>query len=419
MTAAIDQQANLVMSRCDELAACSDDTHRISRLFLSPAMQKAHQRITSWMEDAGMEARVDDAGNLFGHKSSACKQTVLVGSHLDSVPGGGKYDGVLGVLIALSVAELMREESLPFRLEVVGFSEEEGVRFRMPYLGSMALTGLFQEDWLDRTDSDNLSMREVIRRFGLDAEQIQTAQYSPEQVIAYVEPHLEQGPMLESADRSVGVVSGIAGQTRMQWEFVGTAGHAGTTPMLGRSDALAMAAELVSEVNRIGRQTKGLRATVGEINVFPNAPNVIPGRVRFSLDVRHMDDLVRERALNDMTAIGKQIAKSSSGSFVVLEQNSQSAVAMDQTVSETLAESARACGHQPLQLFSGAGHDAVIVAKRFPAAMLFLRHPGGVSHHPDERVDREDVAVAIEVMCQFVRKLAEQYEPKPVSRQTQ
>ncbi|MEM8947334.1 MAG: allantoate amidohydrolase [Planctomycetota bacterium] len=419
MSETLEQQADTVMTRCDELARCSDDADGITRLFLSSAMQKAHKRVRGWMEAAELQTHVDDAGNVIGRTKTAIDRAVVLGSHLDSVPGGGRYDGVLGVLIALAVAEQLGDESLPFRLDVIGFSEEEGVRYRMPYLGSAARMGRFDPEWLDRTDAEDLSMREAMRRFGLDAEKIDEAAYASDEVIAYIEPHLEQGPMLENANRPLGVVSGIAGQTRIQLEFIGTAGHAGTTPMLGRSDALAMAAQLVTDVNSIGRQTKGLRATVGQLSVSPNAPNVIPQRVQMSLDVRHVDDLVRERALNDMLAAGRQIAKTAYGKFAVREQVSQTAVAMDDGLSDILTDAARDCGHEPLQLFSGAGHDAVVVAKKFPAAMLFLRHPGGVSHHPDERVLRDDVAAAIEVMCQLVRKLAAKHEPKQVGTQSQ
>lgn len=416
MSALADNLANQVMTRCDELATCSEDADRITRRYLTPPMKAVHDRMKAWMTEAGLASRVDNAGNVIGRRPSAGgQQVLLLGSHLDSVPGAGRYDGVLGVLLGLAVAEVVRDDDLPFHIDIVGFSEEEGERFSLPYLGSSALTGTFDPDWLERVDKSGSSMREAIAQFQLDADLIPEASYSPDDVIAYVEPHLEQGPMLEQADLPLGVVTGIAGQSRLQIEFNGIAGHAGTTPMLGRCDALVMASEFVGEVSAIGRQTAGLRATVGRIAVEPSAPNVIPGRVELSLDVRHMEDLVRERALNDLLATGKRIADAAKGSFSLLDLNAQSAAVMNQHVSDLLTQSVGACGYEPMELFSGAGHDAVIISKRFPTAMLFLRHPGGVSHHPDERVDREDVAVAIDVLCQFVRKLAEQYEHKPVS----
>lgn len=403
--------ADIVMARCDELSACSEDKDRITRRFLTPPMHAVHERLTSWMRCASLQTRIDNAGNIVGRQNTGgSSQALILGSHLDSVPNSGRYDGVLGVLIAVAVAESLADRQLPFHLDVVGFSEEEGVRFCLPYLGSTAVTGSFQQAWLDRMDSQGTTMREVISAFKLDPNKIAEAAYSPEEVIGYVEPHLEQGPVLERAGLPVGVVSGIAGQSRLRLEFTGEVGHAGTTPMLSRSDALSMAAELIRKTRAIGRQTKGLRTTIGQLDVTPNAPNVIPGRVELSLDVRHLQDLVRERAINDILAAGKLIAKNEHGSFAMLEQNSQDAVEVDTEMSEMLSQSVRQCGHEPLQLFSGAGHDAVVMARHFPMAMLFLRHPGGISHHPDERVERDDVAVAIATLSNFVVRLATKYD---------
>ncbi len=403
--------ADLVMARCDELAACSEDSDRITRRFLTAPMQEVHDRLGSWMRRTRLDPRVDNVGNIIGRRpSDGGTRTLMIGSHLDTVPGGGRYDGVLGVLIGLAVAENLGESKLPFHLDIVGFSEEEGVRYSKAYLGSSAVAGSFQQEWLERADHDGILMREAIALFGLDPDKIADAAYSRDEVIGFVEPHLEQGPVLEREGIPLGMVSGIAGQSRLRLEFNGEAGHAGTTPMLDRCDALAMASEFVCEVRSVGRQTAGLRATVGQMDVTPNAPNVIAGRVELSLDVRHVDDVVRERSVDNLIAAGKRITDAVNGNLVVLEQTSQSAVAVDGPLSELLAESVSHCGHKPMQLFSGAGHDAVMMAQRFPMAMLFLRHPGGVSHHPDERVERDDVAVAIEVMSQFVLRLAEKIE---------
>ncbi|NOZ39728.1 MAG: allantoate amidohydrolase [Planctomycetes bacterium] len=402
--------ADLVMSRCDELAACSEDSGCITRRFLTAPMQEVHDRLGGWMRQAGLQIRVDNGGNLIGRRhSEGATRTLIVGSHLDTVPGGGRYDGVLGVLLGLAVAENLSESQLPFHLDIIGFSEEEGVRYSKPYLGSSAVAGVFLPEWLERVDDQGVTMREAIAGFGLDPDNIATAAYSREEVVGYVEAHLEQGPVLEDAGAPLGVVSGIAGQSRLRLEFRGEAGHAGTTPMLDRCDALAMAAEFVGEVRSLGRQTAGLRATVGRVEVTPNATNVIPGRVELSLDVRHVEDSVREQAVNDLLVAGKRIVNAVNGSFVLLERTAQQAVKVDGNMSELLAKSISRCGHEPLQLVSGAGHDAVVMAQRFPIAMLFLRHPGGVSHHPDERVERDDVAVAIEVMSQFATRLAETF----------
>jgi len=411
--------ADRVMARCEELATCSEEVGQVTRRFLTAPMHEVHDRLQNWMRQAKLQIRVDNLGNMIGRRPSAIigrrpsagtSRTLMVGSHLDTVPGGGRYDGVLGVLIGLAVAENLGDRPLPFCLDIIGFSEEEGVRYSKPYLGSSAVAGTFQQEWLERTDSEGVSMRTAIAAFGLVPDDIGAAAYSPDEVIGYLEPHLEQGPILERAGVPLGVVSGIAGQSRLRLEFRGKAEHAGTTPMRDRCDALAMAAEFVCEVRSLGRQTAALRTTVGQLQVQPSAPNVIPGSVRLSLDVRHVEDLVRGRAVKDLLAVGAQIADTEKGTFTVLEQTSQQAVEMDGPLGKLLAESIGRCGYASVPLFSGAGHDAAVMAQRFPTTMLFLRHPGGVSHHPDECVQRDDVAVAIEATSQFVLRLAENFD---------
>ncbi|TWT97895.1 N-carbamoyl-L-amino acid hydrolase [Botrimarina colliarenosi] len=399
--------ADLVMTRCDELAACSETPDCLTRRFLTTPMCDVHAHLRGWMEAAGLATRVDDAGNLVGRRESpGASQTLLIGSHLDTVPGGGRYDGVLGVLIGLAVAESLGDGELPFHLDVVGFSEEEGVRYSKPYLGSAAVAGVFQPEWLDRCDETGVPLREAISVFGLDPAKIAAAAYASDEVIGYVEPHLEQGPVLERADVPVGIVSGIVGQSRLRLRFVGEAGHAGTTPMAGRRDALVAAAAFVTGVRNATVSTEGLRATVGQLAVTPGAPNVIAERVDLSLDVRHANDAVRERAVDQIITSGRRIAEAERCRFEIVEKTAQGAVVVDESLTRSLTEAVADAGHEPIRLPSGAGHDAVIMAQRFPVAMLFVRHPGGVSHHPDERVDRDDVGVAIEVLTQFVRRVA-------------
>lgn len=406
-----DRLAYATMLRCDSLATCTEEPGRITRRFLSAPMRTVHERLIDWMHAAGLQTHVDHAGNLIGRRhAERGDKVLLVGSHLDTVPGGGRYDGVLGVLIGLALAEALGDTPLPFHLDVVGFSEEEGVRFSKPYLGSSAVAGCFQTDWLARTDRTGCSVRDAITEFGGDADRIGDAAYDPSQVIGYLEPHLEQGPVLERCGSPVGVVSGIVGQNRLRLEFLGEAGHAGTTPMAGRHDALVAASLLVGEVRAIASRVDDLIATVGKLDTVPNAPNVIPERVEVALDVRHPRDAEREAAVAELLATAQRIADEEGCSFRILENAGQSAVCSDQTLTEALAATIADLGHEPLRLASGAGHDAVIMASRFPISMLFLRHPGGISHHPDERVDRDDVAVGIEVLTQFVSRLAKQFE---------
>lgn len=399
--------ADRVMTRCDDIAACSESPDCITRRFLTPPMQCVHDLLREWMGSLSMSVCLDNAGNLIGRRESpGAKQTLLIGSHLDTVPGGGRYDGVLGVLIGLAVVEALGGADLPFNVDVIGFSEEEGVRYSKPYLGSAAVAGCFDPDWLGRVDSTGVTLREAITAYGADPLGICDCAYSADEVIGYVEPHLEQGPVLERAREPVGVVSGIVGQSRLRLRVVGEAGHAGTTPMAGRRDALVAAAAFVTKVREMGIDTDGLRATVGHFAVFPGAPNVIPERVEFSLDVRHASDTVRERAVDQLIIAGRRVVEVEQCRFEVIEKSAQGAVEVNQPLTLALADAISDVGFQPLCLPSGAGHDAVIMAQRFPVAMLFIRHPGGISHHPDERVERDDVAVAIDVLGRFVHKLA-------------
>lgn len=406
-----DELAYATMLRCDSLAACTEEPGRITRRFLSAPMRTVHDRLRSWMEMLGLETRVDAVGNLFGRRcSKAGKRTLLIGSHLDTVPGGGRYDGVLGVLIGLGVAEALDDADLPFNVEVVGFSEEEGVRFSKPYLGSSAVAGCFESEWLARTDRTGCSVRDAIVEFGGDPARIADAAYASDSIIGYVEAHLEQGPVLERSGSPVGVVSGIVGQSRLRLEFLGEAAHAGTTPMAGRHDAMICAAAFVTEVRSIANQTAGLHATIGKFDVSPNAPNVIADRVELALDIRHPNDPTRESSIETLLTRAEQLADAEGCKFNVIESTGQSAVTVDPGLTDLLAEAITECADEPLRLSSGAGHDAVMMARAFPIAMLFLRHPDGVSHHPDERVDRDDVAVGIEVMTRFVLRLAERFE---------
>lgn len=400
--------ADRVMARCDALAACSEVADQLTRRFLSTAMRAAHEQVAAWMAAAGLSARVDNAGNMIGRRRAVgSRKAFLIGSHLDTVSNAGRYDGTLGVLIGIAVAELTRDVRFPFHFDVVAFSEEEGFRFALPFIGSCALLGEFQAAWLERTDAEGRTMHEVICDFGLQPELIGEAAYARDEVLAYLEPHLEQGPVLSNAGAAVGAVSAIVGQSRLQLRFLGRAGHAGTTPMEDRHDALCCAAKFISASREIAVATSGLRATVGKMQVVPNVPNVIPAGVELALDVRHADDRVRTQAVDQLLANGAQVAREY-GCLLELEERSEHlAVAMDARLTQLLTSAISECGQNPVSLPSGAGHDAMIVARRFPTAMLFVRHPGAISHHPDEAVDRDDVATAIEVTCRFVERLAD------------
>jgi allantoate deiminase len=399
--------AHQVISRCRELAECTEEASFTTRRFLSQPMHEVHARVRAWMQDAGMSVDVDAAGNMRGYYAAArpLMRRLLIGSHLDTVPRAGAFDGVLGVVLAVALVDLLAGRRLNFEIEVVGFSEEEGVRFGVPFIGSRALVGSASE-LLNRTDQDGVTVGDAIRAFGLDPARIGDARID-DRVIGYLEFHIEQGPVLENLGLPLGIVDAIAGQSRLDFVFEGHANHAGTTPMNLRHDALAAAAEWICKVESEGRATAGLVATVGRLQVQPGAGNVIAGTVLSSLDVRHADDGIRKRAVENLQACASEIAtrRKLSGSWE--SRLEQPAVSMDASLVEILKHAVKQAGYPIHQMVSGAGHDAMIMAGHVPAAMLFLRSPGGISHHPDETVLAEDVAAALTTGQAFLEKLQE------------
>ncbi len=398
--------AEQVLARCDAAAAFTEEPGRITRTFCSPSMAELHAALRGWMQQAGMTCRVDAAGNLFGRLQTphSYGKTLLIGSHLDSVPNAGRYDGVLGVMLGLALAEAVNQIGwcLPFDIEVVGFSEEEGVRYGVPFIGSRALVGDCDEALLQRKDGNGISVAEALRQFGCDPAQICSSELSPDKYFAYLEPHIEQGPVLESKNVPLGVVTAIAGQTRAAIHVVGSAGHAGTVPMALRRDALAAAAEWISHVERVGQQTPGLIATVGTIEVSPGAGNVIPGEARLRLDIRHTDDVVRMTAVEELQHLGRSLAVRRRVAFEFAVEHEHTAVTMDRQATDFLQQSIAQAHHLPIELPSGAGHDAAVMARRWPTAMLFIRCRGGLSHHPAESVTLEDVTAALSIMWHFL-----------------
>jgi allantoate deiminase len=395
--------AAAVLRRCDELAAFSEDEGRLTRRFATPALRQAGEAVRGWMQDAGMAVRRDAVGNLIGRLEGGGERTLLIGSHIDTVRDAGRYDGTLGVLVGIACAEALRERGveLPFALEVVAFADEEGTRFGTSYLASRALVGTFREAWLDRVDADGVTLREALGRFGGAADGIAGCRRDPADLLGYYEVHIEQGPALEAAGLALGVVTAIAGQTGGTVRFTGVAGHAGTVPMALRRDALAAAAEWILAVEAVARETDGLVATVGDLELEPGAGNVIPGRVALALDLRHADDGVRACAEASLRRRAEAIA-AARGVALSWRSHETAAVGLSTELAELLARSVAAAGHPVVRLPSGAGHDAAVLAAIAPAAMLFVRCAGGVSHNPDESVTVEDVAAAIAVSARFL-----------------
>ncbi|HUQ93706.1 MAG TPA: allantoate amidohydrolase [Bryobacteraceae bacterium] len=395
-----------VIGCCRLLATFTEEPGYTTRTFLCAPMREVHRQLQSWMERLGMSVRVDAAGNLRGLYAGTEEGRLLIGSHLDTVPRGGAFDGVLGVVLGIALVEALDGRRLPFSIEVIGFSEEEGVRFGIPFLGSRGLAGTFDDALLAKKDARGITVSEAIRAFGLDPLKIPEAAMDTG-AFGYLEFHIEQGPVLESLDLQLGVVDAIAGQSRLELQFRGQANHAGTTPMHLRRDALAAAAEWIAFVESEANRTAGMVATVGRIAARPGAGNVIAGEVTASLDVRHAGDDIRRGAVERILAEAQDVA-GRRGVKVDWQTNLEhAAVACSADLSDALRRAVAAAGLPVHRMVSGAGHDAMIIASKLPVAMLFLRSPGGVSHHPEEAVRVEDVDAALRTGLQFLSVLEE------------
>jgi allantoate deiminase len=359
------------------------------------------------MEALGMSAHVDAAGNLRGLWSGAGagRKRLVLGSHIDSVPDAGAFDGVLGVTLGLEWVGIAQELALPLAIEVIAFSEEEGVRYGVPFLGSRAVAESFDPALLTLADSEGISMEAAMRAFGLDSGRIGEAALTAD-AADFLEIHIEQGPVLESEGLRVAAVTAIAGQTRLNMAFGGQANHAGTTPMHLRRDALAAAAEWITAVEALAHQTDGLIATVGKVIVEPNAGNVVPGFAQVSLDVRHVNDETRAGAVEELVANANAIAARRGLALERTDRLDQPAVPMDERLTALLTGAIDAAGYPVKTMPSGAGHDAMVMAAKVPTAMLFLRSPGGLSHHPAETVLEEDVEATLHVGREFLLRLA-------------
>ena len=402
--------AQHLVERLDELGRVSDEPQRLARTFLSPAMRKANALVGAWMAEAGLAVREDAVGNLIGRWAAANPgaKTFLLGSHLDTVRDAGRFDGPLGVLVALAAVEELRARRvrLPFHLEIVGFSEEEGVRFASAYLGSKGFTGALTEDDLARRDEAGVSVRQALETHHGKPFTLPAPAHHSEDLLGYFEVHIEQGPVLEAEDLALGVVSAIAGQSRLRLTWRGQAGHAGTTPMRLRRDALAGAAEFVLAVEAQARRLPALVATVGALEVAPGAANVIPGEVIHTLDMRHARDDARRAGLRHLERAARRIAAERCLELAWEPTQENPATPCTAALAELLAASVEAHqGRCPL-LASGAGHDGVILAAQTAIVMLFVRCKGGLSHHPDEYASPADIAAALTVTVDFLERLA-------------
>jgi allantoate deiminase len=406
----VGRAAAAVMQRCDVLGSISEEPDRLTRPFASEAMRRAQEQVAGWMREAGMAETRDNIGNLLGRYESAPGgvATLLLGSHLDSVRDAGKYDGPLGVLVAIAAVQGIHDRGirLPFAIEVVAFADEEGLRYGTSYLGSRALAGTFDSKDLERVDDAGMTMAEAVRGFGGDPERIAEDRWNGGELLGYCEVHIEQGPVLETRDLPVSVVSAIAGQSRHQLTFTGEAAHAGTTPMDHRKDALVAASVFVPAVAYYATNLEGLVATVGQLTVQPGAANVVPGEVTLTLDVRHPEDAQRLKATERLIDVAGDIGKHRRIEVATTRISENPTIPCSPRLTSVLAQAVESLGHPAIELASGAGHDAVVMAGLTEIAMLFVRCKGGVSHNPAESVDEADVAVAIDVLARFLEIMA-------------
>lgn len=405
-----------IYARCEEWAKFSAHGPGVTRFYLSHEHRLAAETLMGWMRDAGMEVWLDAAGNVVGryHSSKGGGPYLVMGSHQDSVVHGGKYDGPLGIITALDCVAVLNAEGkrFPYGIEVVAFGDEEGARFRTTLAGSRAIVGEFGDDLLQATDADGVNITAALESFGLDPRRVEDAAHRPEDVVGWVEVHIEQGPVLESEDLPIGVVTGISAQRRAWFHFRSEPNHAGTVPMHLRADALAAAAEAVLIIEKVAASYAATVGTVGSVTTQPGVVNVICGQVTISLDLRSSEVETLRGAYE--TIISKVSAAAclrgvefSQDVFLDLDACPCSPEFVAQ-----LEAAVRETGHRAILIPSGAGHDAMAMSRLTEIGMLFVRCKGGISHNPAESVTVEDVAVGAHALMHFVRNF------RPNSRRT-
>ncbi|RAK65231.1 allantoate amidohydrolase [Hymenobacter edaphi] len=404
------ERAAQLMRRIEQLAAISEEAGVVTRTFGTPAFVQGRNLVQQWMQQAGLQVRVDNIGNLRGRLASARPgaKTFVIGSHIDTVVNAGRFDGPLGVLLGLDLLEQLaaRRAELPFHLELLAFSDEEGVRFHTTYLGSKVLTGAFEPALLGRTDAAGISLAEAITTMGGNPTQLAADVLPAAEWRGYFEAHIEQGPVLWEQQVPVAVVTAIAGQRRVELTFRGMAGHAGTVPMTMRQDALTGAAEFVLLAEQFARaHGRSLVATVGKLQVPHAASNVIPGEVVCSLDLRSPDEAELAAAYEQLRQQAEALAarRGLTLDWHLVQQTAP--VSCDAALNAGLREAVAGAGYPVIELVSGAGHDAVPVSQVAPATMLFVRCYRGISHNPLENVEPADLAAALQVAEQFLAGL--------------
>lgn len=396
-----------LLDRLERLAGHSEPGPGVTRRLATAEHRAVHELLAGWMAEAGMAVRMDAAGNTIGrYEGSAPRMPALMmGSHQDTVRQGGRYDGILGVVVPLACVEALNAtgERLPFAIEVVAFGDEEGLRFGTGLFGSTAIIGEPQPQDLARSDEEGVTLAQALRDFGLDPDAIPEAARRPEELLAFVEVHIEQGPVLESEGLPVGLVTDITNGATMTVTLTGTAGHAGTVPMRQRQDALVAAAEAVQAVETLCRGRDDLVGTVGKLELEPGASNVIPGRCRFTVDIRSPGAEVLEDAVAGLRAAFERIAEARGIGLEIDGRYKLPGCPCTPWLMEQLEAAIVAEGIAPRRLFSGAGHDAMALHRIADIAMLFVRCTDGISHNPAEAITAEDAGTAARVLLRFIR----------------
>ncbi len=395
--------ARRLMARLDAFTAFTDEPGKLTRLYLAPSYRAACEQFAQWAQEAGMSARIDAAGNVRARYEGARSDApaLMIGSHIDTVRDAGRYDGNLGALAALAVVEQLAAKGvrLDHAIEVVAFGDEEGVRFSTAMTGSRALAGQLSATAMEARDRDGVTLGQALTTFGGDPERAYTARARG--VAAFVELHIEQGPVLEAKNLALGVVGAINGATRMLVTVRGLAGHAGCVPMELRRDAVAAAAEMILAVEARARAESDLVATVGRLEVEPGAVNVIPGLARFSLDVRAPRDEWRRRAVSDIHAAAVAVAERRNVETVMQPVHEAPAYVCDPRIVAGFDSALKGMGLPAFHLPSGAGHDTMVMGQLAPAGMLFVRCAGGISHNPAESITGEDCELALAALTRF------------------
>ncbi|MGF1629739.1 MAG: allantoate amidohydrolase [Kiloniellaceae bacterium] len=398
-----------IKAMVDGWASYSEDEEKLTRVFLSPQHKACALAVKSAMRAAGMTARIDAIGNVVGRYEAAepGARTLITGSHIDTVRDAGAYDGNLGVALPIAcIAELdSRDLRLPYAIEVIAFGDEEGVRFPTTLSGSRTIAGTIDLSVLSVTDAEGTSLKDALVHFGCDPAAIAPEARRKEDVLAFVEVHIEQGPVLEAEGLPVGTVTAINGASRFSITLEGMAGHAGTVPMHLRRDALAGAAEMIAAIEQRAAAEEGLVATVGRLAVAPGAINVIPGKVTFSLDIRAPENAQRNAAVAALKEKLAAVAKRRGLALDIELLYEEGAVACDPGLMDELDRAIERQGFRALRLPSGAGHDAMALSALCPIAMLFVRCGGGISHNPLESITAEDAEAAARVFLDFLENV--------------